>query len=101
MNRWMPLTDPKLLRRLGKLGEEANELGAVACRAIIQGIEEVDPSSSKTNRRRLEEEAADVLAQIALTVELLHLDSQFIQARVENKMVQMGQWEALCETQPS
>lgn len=49
MSKWIPTTDLLQLRRLGKLGEELNELGAVASRCIIQGLYEIDPASNKIN----------------------------------------------------
>lgn len=95
MNKWTPTTDLRTLRRLGKLQEELGELQAVVARCIIQGIEEVDPASGKTNRVRLTHEAADVLAQLGLTREQFNLDEEVIFSRVASKTRQMAEWEAL------
>lgn len=94
MNKWEVTTDPRILRRVGKTGEELCEAGAVVCRIVIQGIDEVDPSSGKTNRQRLTEELADVRAQIDLTIDELRLDRVAIADRVTAKKRQMTQWEA-------
>lgn len=93
--KWQVTTDRKLLRRMGKLCEELGELSAVAARVIIQGIDEVDPSSGKRNRQRLEEELADVQAQIGCTVATLQLDQAHMGKRTAAKMQQMGEWELL------
>lgn len=94
MHPWVPTTDLKLLRRFGKLIEELGELSTVAGRCIIQGIDEIDPSSGKVNRQRLEEELADVLAQCSVTIEVLRLSSKTIWPRVGKKERQMAEWEA-------
>jgi len=99
MNAWNAPDDKRLIRRAGKTGEEASELAGVCSRITIQGIDEIDPSSGKTNRQRLTEEMADVLAQIACTITFLGLDSDAgiaaTQARVETKIAQMNEWEEL------
>ncbi|WP_394789098.1 hypothetical protein [Rhodoferax sp.] len=101
MNKWMPTTNPLILRRMGKTGEEAGELLAVTNRVIIQGIDEIDPSSGKTNRQRLQEEIADVVAQCYCTINALSLDENFIRMRTVEKQRQMIEWEALYSEQPS
>lgn len=94
MNPWQVTTDPKSLRRLGKLGEELGELQAVVGRIVIQGINEIDPSSGETNRQRLQKEIADVIAQCTVTTEELKLDGDMMNIRVIEKMRQMAEWEA-------
>lgn len=101
MTKWFVEASKKAIRRFGKFGEELNELGAVTNRCIIQGINEIDPSSGKTNKRRLEEEIADVLAQINLSVPQFNLDLAFIQARTAEKERQMAEWEALFDADPT
>lgn len=95
MNPWQVCQDPKVLRRTGKSLEELGELIAVLARVIIQGIDEVDPGSGKTNRIRLENESADVLVQCRQTIEALALDRTRIEARVAEKDRQMVAWESL------
>ena len=85
------------LRRLGKLGEELGELQAVASRCIIQRIEQIDPSSGKVNRQRFEDEIADVLAQVALTIRVFDLDYGYILLRQVEKERQMKEWEDLMD----
>lgn len=93
LSKWVPTTNLLHLRRFGKLGEELSELGAVTNRCIIQGIDEIDPSTQKTNRLRLQEEIADVLAQSCCTIDDLELDKKFINSRVRDKIEQMAEWE--------
>lgn len=95
VSKWVLTTDPVTVRRMGKTGEECAELLAVTTRIAIQGIDEIDPSSGKTNRQRLTEEVADVYAQLDATVESLILDRQFIEARRARKLGYMHEWEAL------
>jgi len=95
VTEWIHESDPVRLRRLGKTGEELGEAMAVVSRCIIQGIDEIDPSSGKTNRLRLEEELADVLAQIECTVDAFGLRTDFIKERGAKKVEQMAVWEGL------
>ena len=94
---WHVDTNEMNLRRLGKTLEELSELSAVVSRIIIQGIDERDPSSRKVNRRRLEEEIADVFAQVELLCHHFSLNSDFIVSRVDEKLNQMSQWEELLQ----
>jgi NTP pyrophosphatase (non-canonical NTP hydrolase) len=80
---------------MGKLLEECGELVAVAARCIIQGIDEVDPSSNRLNNARLSDEVADVLAQCSTTVKALGLDAAAIARRVAKKEADMAEWEAM------
>lgn len=100
LNKWTPTTDLMMLRRLGKLGEELGELQAVASRCIIQGIDEIDPSTGRANRARLLDELADVQAQIDCTLVALHLDLQQFEARADLKVDQMAEWEAMFAAAP-
>lgn len=87
-----------MLRRMGKLLEELLELGIVAVRCIIQGIDEVDPGSGKANRQRLKDELADVLAQCSVTCQYLFdniNDREYIMARQRQKIGYMAEWEAM------
>lgn len=95
LTKWTPTTDLFTLRRAGKLIEEGGEAIAVAARLIIQGIDEVDPSSGKVNRQRLMEELADLQAQILCTGVAFNLDQEFMDARVQVKLAQMEEWEAM------
>lgn len=94
MSKWIPTTDLLMLRRMGKLQEELSELGGVAARCVIQGIDEVDPGSGDVNRLRLEQEIADVYAQLDETISRLGLRADFIGERREYKRGLMHEWEA-------
>ncbi len=83
------------LRRFGKALEENNELGAVLARCIIQGIDEIDPSSGKTNRQRMQEEVADVYTQLTLLEQTFNLNGFAISERIQDKMASMHKWELL------
>lgn len=94
MNPWKPDDDPRQARRIGKTAEEVNELGAVLARISIQGLDEIDPGSGKTNRVRLEEEMADCYAQFEKTIDYLKLNRDLIAKRATVKSLQMDEWEA-------
>lgn len=95
LSKWTPTTNLMMLRRMGKLSEELGELQAVVARCIIQGIDEVDPGSGKVNRQRLEDEMADVYAQLIVTTQALGLNCEGISQRSVEKQKQMGEWDAM------
>ncbi|WP_409188420.1 hypothetical protein [Bradyrhizobium sp. RDM4] len=93
-NPWHPITDAVDLKHLGKLGEECNELGAAVSRCIIQGVDECEPVTGKSNREWLEDEIADVLANVALVEERFRLNSARMAERAERKMAHLRKWHA-------
>ena len=90
---WMPITDIKDLKCLGKLGEECGELSQVICRIIIQGFEENNPDTGMPNKIWLEKEIADVLANIRLVTEKFNLNYASIAARREVKYTKIKHWQ--------
>jgi hypothetical protein len=97
LNPWRPMSRPIDLKHIGKLGEEANELGSAVSRCIIQGIDECEPVTGKPNRVWLRDEIADVLANIELCVEHFGLDKEAIRARAERKKVHLRGWHSMLE----
>ena len=95
MNPWHPMTDTVDLKHLGKLGEEAGELGSAVARCIIQGVDEAHPVTGKVNREWLEDEIADVLANIELTVNRFDLDNGRINRRAVAKLEQLRAWHEM------
>ena len=91
-NPWHPMTDAVDLKHLGKLVEEACELGSAASRCMIQGIDEVHPTTGVINRTWLEDEIADVLANIALVRKRFNLNNGRILDRVIAKQTQLKKW---------
>lgn len=89
---WHPETDPKRLKVLGKLAEETNELGSALARCIIQGIDEREPVTGKLNREWLEDEIADVLANIGIAMRNLDLDRERICLRADRKEAYVQRW---------
>ncbi len=94
MSKWQHTTDPLHIRRLGKTGEELAELAAVVSRCLIQGLDEIDPSSGKTNRQRFIDETADVRAQLNCNDRAFGLPLAEIAARVAKKEAWMAEWES-------
>lgn len=95
LNPWHPMQKPIDLKHLGKLGEEANELGAAINRCIIQGIDECEPVTKKPNRAWLQDEIADVLANIELVRAHFGLDDNAISVRVERKKKHLRGWHSM------
>jgi NTP pyrophosphatase (non-canonical NTP hydrolase) len=94
---WQPIKLPLHLALLGKLLEELNECGSAASRCIIQGVDECEPVSGKSNREWLEDEIADVTAGIALISERFDLNHDRIFKRVVRKMAHLRQWHVMLE----
>ena len=95
MNKWTPESDPMILRRVGKTGEECAELSKVCSRITIQGLDGIDPATGESNRVALAKEVADVMAQCLVTMQALGLDRQAISDRTDHKVALMAEWEAL------
>lgn len=95
MNPWNPTQNKLDLKHLGKLVEEVNELGAATARCVIQGIEECEPVTGKSNRVWLQEEIADVEANIELVKKHFKLDREFILTRVIDKMSKLFDWHRM------
>lgn len=94
MKAWEPIADPVDLKHLGKLGEELGEASAIVSRCIIQGVDELDPDKGTTNRQKLQEEIADVLANISLVTDRFVLDKDFIFSRARWKRDRLRVWHA-------
>lgn len=89
---WHPITDQTDLKHLGKLAEETGELSSAIARCIIQGIDEREPVTGKINRQWLEEEIADVLANLDLVILHLNLDTNQIWQRKNRKIGPLRAW---------
>ncbi len=93
---WMPITDIRTLRVLGKAAEETAELNKALCRAIIQGLDGIDPHTGKDNRTAIMEEMADVSAQQLLLHRFLEtsLDEQLeVAKRSIDKYTKLLEWQ--------
>lgn len=95
MSAWVCESDPYILRRVGKTGEEAAELVKVCCRIVIQGIGGIDPVTGVPNIIALEHEIADCLAQFDVTIAVHDLSRDRIESRRRSKVEQMMEWEFL------
>lgn len=90
---WKPTQNAVDLKVLGKLCEESAELSSALARCIIQGIDEKEPTTGKVNRVWLQEEIADVLVNIQLTVEHFCLDEGFMSERIHSKLDKLQAWQ--------
>ena len=89
------MTDPLGIKVVGKLGEELGELQAAAMRCLIQGIKEKEPVTGKPNKQWLEEEVADVLANLEMLREYFDLSVSSIVARRERKIQHLRAWHKM------
>jgi hypothetical protein len=89
---WIPERDPATLAAIGKLGEEACELGAALFRAAIQGIDGLDPETGRPNREKIADEIADVRALSRIGVARLGLDDAEIEERAARKVAFKEPW---------
>lgn len=97
MNPWRVERDARIIRRVGKLGEECAELMKVIFRINIQGLHGIDPASGKSNLQCLQEEVADVNVQCDLTIEHFKMNCGEIVERMDRKRSHMREWEKLVE----
>lgn len=97
VNPWVPMSNPLDVKHLGKLSEELNECGAAVARCVIQGISESEPVTHKPNREWLEDEMADVLANIELVTDHFGLDRVRMFERRKRKMENLRRWHAMLE----
>jgi hypothetical protein len=86
------MTEPIDIKHIGKLGEEICESGAAIFRCIIQGIDEREPETGKLNREWLEDELADVTANMELVAVHFGLDIERMNARSEKKKLRLYRW---------
>lgn len=94
-NPWVPMSNALDLKHLGKLAEELAEAGAAVARCIIQGIDEREPVTGKLNREWLEDELADVIANVGLVLAHFELDTQRIDARTLRKIEHLHGWHTM------
>jgi NTP pyrophosphatase (non-canonical NTP hydrolase) len=95
LNPWLPMQSPVDLKHLGKLAEELGEGQAAVARCIIQGIDEREPVTGKLNREWLEEEIADVMANLTLVMQHFDLDVARIMERRHRKIEHLRAWHAM------
>ena len=93
MNKWTPDSSAHQSRRIGKTLEELGELTAVLARISIQGIDAIDPATGKTNRQRMLEETADVVAQITINQRFFNMLNPEFFIRVSKKVKDMQTYE--------
>lgn len=95
---WQPITSPIAIKHLGKLLEELGETTAAVSRCLIQGVDEKEPVTGKLNRDWLEEELADLEANIRLVRQQFELDPRL--QRVQRKVAQLQQWHGMLADKP-
>ena len=96
-NPWNPITSPIDLKHLGKFSEELSEAGAATARCIIQGIDEREPETGKLNREWLEDEIADVMANVELVSRHFGLDRRRMEERAARKFTYLRVWHSMLE----
>lgn len=69
---------------IGKLSEESSELAGRCARAMIQGLDALDPDTGRSNLAHLQDEIADVQAMTQLAIEFLRLDTAYLHTAIRN-----------------
>lgn len=94
---WLPEPDPVTHQALGKAAEECGEASQILARCLIQGLAARDPKTGRPNIERLAEELADIDAAISWLFELLDLDVETHNARMDHKMTGFREWQAMIQ----
>ena len=89
---WIPMSDPVDLKYLGKFIEELGEGTQAAGRCLIQGMDQFNEKEGHINKTCLEDEIADIEANIKLVKERFGLDEFYISMRVEMKLPKLRAW---------
>lgn len=84
------MSDPVDIKHIGKLIEELGELQAALARCLIQGMDGTEPTTGKPNRQWLEEEIADVYANVSLVRERFKLN--ILYGRLDEKITRLKRW---------
>ena len=102
LNPWVPMSKPIDLKHLGKMAEELGELQAelgklqaILSRCLIQGIDEREPVTCVQNRVALEDEIADVYANLLLVRDHFGLDFKRMNDRAVEKADRLRQWHQM------
>ncbi|MBB4103046.1 hypothetical protein [Allorhizobium borbori] len=90
---WKPEPNTITHQALGKLAEEAAELAKTCIRALIQGLDETNPATGKTNREEIADEIADVTAATIFVYDVTGIDYDTNRARA--KLEGFREWTAL------
>lgn len=98
LNPWHPMSRPIDLKHMGKLAEELGEAQSAVSRCIIQGIDESEPVTHKLNKEWLEDELADVIANIDLVCEHFGLDRAKMGVRAARKKEHLRGWHSMLAT---
>jgi hypothetical protein len=97
---WIPMDDPVDIKHIGKLLEELAEASKIASRCLIQGINECDPKTGEVNLHALQDELADVLANIELVVERFGLNEYQMNGRKYEKQEMLRRWHVMSSIRP-
>lgn len=89
-NPWHPMINPIDIKNIGKFIEELGECVSAAARTLIQGIDECEPVTGKLNKEWLEDEIADIKANIDLVTDRFKL--KINERRIERKKTHLKQW---------
>lgn len=94
-NPWHPITDPVDLKHIGKLVEELGEGIQAAGRCIIQGFDEFNVKEGKPNYECLEDEIADIEANIELCKRRFNLNRARMKMRSDDKIPLLQAWHEM------
>jgi NTP pyrophosphatase (non-canonical NTP hydrolase) len=91
-NPWQPMSNSLDIKILGKFLEELGECSSAVARCLIQGIDESEPVTGKPNKEWLEDEIADVLANVDIILSKYSLNVNRISDRSKSKNAFLKRW---------
>lgn len=89
------MSDPVDLKTLGKFLEECGEGVQAGSRCLIQGMDEHNEKEGVSNRLALENEIADIEANIVLMKERFGFDQLRMQTRIDIKLPKLRAWHGM------
>ncbi|TCM56197.1 hypothetical protein C8J36_103569 [Rhizobium sp. PP-F2F-G48] len=96
---WKPEPNVLIHQALGKACEEASELANILARCLIQGLDQSEPVSGKSNRKALSDEIADLDAAVQWLRELT--GEEYDEERADRKLNGFRQWQRMLEADMS
>ncbi len=77
-----------------KLNEEATEIAKDVDKALIFGLDDVEPNQEFTNKQKIENEIADLLGVVEMLTEkgFLNKDEIFNHSKINAKKVKVLRW---------
>lgn len=90
-----PMLNPTEIKGMDDLVQGLGRCSVVSACCVSEGLDRREPATGKTNRTWLQEEIADVFANIAAVAERHKLDMVAIMEGADKKLRQIKTWHAM------